>query len=193
MLLSDQILEMMTTDDPAEKLTLARIEAVLPQGMTIAEFGEQLWRPAVRDAALKLAVLSVLERRLNAILARPANAQTAAELDRTLRLARDVDTGVVLQSWWKRLDNIRRGLLVTQLATAVRNFETQVGRLRMDVLDLSLQRGLQQMAGVQPTASPAGAWRALTETSAQVTHGDRGHLEESVGAILRYQPILRDR
>jgi hypothetical protein len=47
------------------------------------------------------------------------------------------------QYWWRRVDNVRRGLLVSQLSTAVRNAATQTGRLVVDVADSAMQSALQ--------------------------------------------------
>jgi len=189
-LLSDQILDMMV----AGKLNLEAIERVLPQGMTVAEFGQDLWRPAISDAARRLQVLSVLERRINKLLVDGKVPESArAELDATLLLARIVDEGVVMQAWWRRFDNVRRGMLVTQLATAVRNFASQVGRLGMDVLDLGLQRAIQKAAGVKPSANPWEAIRAFSEVFAQIKPEEFRRLKGEVDQIFEAFPRQHDR
>jgi hypothetical protein len=76
-------------------------------------------------------------------------------------VATELDEAAKAQSWWVRADNIRRGLLVTQLATAVRNFETQVGRLGLDVLQRGLDSGLQQLFRGQATTHPADGFAAV--------------------------------
>jgi len=43
---------------------------------------------------------------------------------------------------WKRIDNIRRGLLVSQLSTAARNAISQSGRIGLDVIDESIEIAL---------------------------------------------------
>ena len=48
--------------------------------------------------------------------------------------------------FFRRLDNIRRGLMVTQLATAVRNFESQVTRGGLNVMQKGLDSGMQNLA-----------------------------------------------
>lgn len=47
--------------------------------------------------------------------------------------------------FWRRLENIRRGLLVTQMATAMRNFETQAGNLTINALEDSLDAAAKWM------------------------------------------------
>ena len=46
---------------------------------------------------------------------------------------------------WRRLENVRRGLLVTQVATAARNFETQVANLVMTGMESAMEAGLQKV------------------------------------------------
>ena len=55
--------------------------------------------------------------------------------------------------FWRRLDNIRRGAMVTQLATAVRNFESQVTRGGLNVMQKGLDRGMQNIVkAINPNA-----------------------------------------
>ncbi len=52
------------------------------------------------------------------------------------------------QAWnppWKRLENVRRGLLVTQVATAMRNFETQAANLTLHALEDTFEAGIQSL------------------------------------------------
>ncbi len=46
-----------------------------------------------------------------------------------------------------------RGMLVTQLATHIRNFEVQVGRVGLDVLSRGMEIGIQRMFNVKGTAT----------------------------------------
>jgi hypothetical protein len=52
----------------------------------------------------------------------------------------------------KRLDNIRRGLLVTRIATAVRNYASQTARITVDSLQNVLDFGMQQ--AIKPFVKP---------------------------------------
>lgn len=52
----------------------------------------------------------------------------------------------------KRLDNIRRGLLVTRLATSVRNYTSQTSRIGLDSLQNVVDFGLQQ--AIKPLVDP---------------------------------------
>ena len=64
-------------------------------------------------------------------------------------------------SAWQRSSNIWRGILVTQLATAVRNLETQTGRLGIDVIDQGIQAGMQKIFGKEVTADPMASLSTL--------------------------------
>ena len=53
---------------------------------------------------------------------------------------------------FKRLDNIRRGLLVTRIATAVRNYASQTARITIDSLQNIIDFGMQQL--IKPFVKP---------------------------------------
>ena len=55
-------------------------------------------------------------------------------------------------SVFKRLDNIRRGLLVTRIATAVRNYASQTARITIDSLQNLIDFGMQQL--IKPFVKP---------------------------------------
>ena len=61
----------------------------------------------------------------------------------------------------KRLDNIRRGLLVVQMATAMRNLETQVGRVVLDGFVDILDLGLRKASVPQKVAGKIAEWRGI--------------------------------
>ena len=57
-----------------------------------------------------------------------------------------------LFSIFKKLDNIRRGLLVTRIATAVRNYASQTARITIDSLQNLIDFGMQQL--IKPFVKP---------------------------------------
>ena len=57
-----------------------------------------------------------------------------------------------LFSIFKKLDNIRRGLLVTRIATAVRNYASQTARITIDSLQNIIDFGMQQ--AIKPFVKP---------------------------------------
>lgn len=152
-ILSDQILEELKEG----RLQLPAMQRALEaHNLSLADFGEQLFRPAIKNAAQRLQMLSVLQRRLNDLANQAGTREEAKALtdmaEQAELLRRETDESLTALSWWRRADNIRRGLLVTQFATAVRNAETQVGRVGLDVLD----QAVQKVFGGQ-----ADPWKAL--------------------------------
>ena len=139
-LISDQVTELLASG----KIPLPELDATLKKhGVTFVDLANDLFRPAVRDAAQRLNSLSVIQKRINDLIRQ--NPEAGKELDSLLDTAAELDETVRAMGWWKRADNIRRGMLVTQLATAVRNAETQAGRVGIDVMESALDAGLQSI------------------------------------------------
>ncbi|MEK7112552.1 MAG: hypothetical protein AAB875_04440, partial [Patescibacteria group bacterium] len=183
MLISDQILDAIRDGT----LRIEDMAKVLDsRGMTFSDFGTQMFRPAITDAARRLGALGQLQRRLNELEIEltgaapgrpggkpgepdPAKLKTIGDI---LDAARVLDpkgdkvrnrTMAAAMAYWRRADNVRRGLLVTQLATSVRNFTSQVGRLGLDVMDQGLQGGLQRAFGKEVTQHPADSMKAMMD------------------------------
>ena len=157
-ILSDQILEELKEGRLQLPVMQRALEA---HNLSLADFGEQLFRPAIKNAAQRLQMLSVLQRRLNDLANQAGTREEAKALtdmaEQAELLRRETDESLKAMSWWRRADNIRRGLLVTQFATAVRNAETQVGRVGLDVLDQAVQKAFGGQ-GADP-------WKALETLS----------------------------
>ena len=92
------------------------------------------------DAGRTLQSLSVIQRQLNRMAKVPGASKEFQEM--VLKESDLLDTA---GGFWRRLDNIRRGLMVTQLATAVRNFESQVTRGGLNVMQKGLDFGMQNL------------------------------------------------
>ena len=92
------------------------------------------------DAGRTLQSLSVIQRQLNRMAKVPGASKEFKEM--VLKESDLLDTA---GGFWRRLDNIRRGLMVTQLATAVRNFESQVTRGGLNVMQKGLDFGMQNL------------------------------------------------
>ena len=194
--LSDQIVQMIregqVRDETLEAVTRAN-------GLTLLQFGEGLYRLGIGEAARRMQALSALQRSLNRLAGREHGEAAKGLLALADQVARireeeaDTESADHALSWWRRADNVRRGLLVTQLATAVRNYETQVGRMGLDVLDQALQR---VFGGTQ--ADPWAALRALTDSLSQVrpTRGGaqaRRASQGQIDAVLEAFPRQWDR
>lgn len=109
-------------------------------GMPVEDFTKYYFRQSISKYAKGLGEWGAVVRRLM-----KDNPEAQKALDDISRAAADIDAMASAQNWWRRVDNIRRGLLVTQLATAMRNAETQVGRVGIDVFEQALDAGLQRM------------------------------------------------
>lgn len=73
-----------------------------------------------------------------------AYSQLAKRYKEMLDPTSSFDTGTGTLGFLKRLDNIRKGLLVTRLSTSVRNYVSQTARVGLDVLQSGLDLALQQ-------------------------------------------------
>jgi hypothetical protein len=157
-LISDQIMDLLGEG----RLRLPDLDTTLKaHGVSWVDMANGLFRPGVRDAARRLGYLGNLQKRIGALLAEGGEA-AKAEAGQLLDFATTIDETAKAQSWWRRADNIRRGLLVTQLSTAVRNFETQVGRVGLDVLQQGLDAGLQRVfTPSNATVHPADGFATL--------------------------------
>jgi len=209
-LLSDQILDAIRDGT----LRIEDMASVLDRrGMTFAEFGASLFRPAITDAARRMGALGQLQRRLNELErelgvragqpprpGKPGAPGEAERLEKIKTIGDILDAAKVIDpragktlSWWRRADNIRRGMLVTQLATSVRNFTTQVGRLGLDVLEQGLEGALQRAFGKEVTTHPADSMRALMEVFSQFRPANHRVVRQRVDAILEGLPREQER
>ena len=81
-----------------------------------------------------------------------AYSQLAKYYKNQLDPAASFDTGAGIYGTLKRLDNIRRGLMVTRLSTAVRNYISQGTRIGLDALQSGLDYVLQ--SAIKPFVDP---------------------------------------
>jgi hypothetical protein len=123
-------------------------EITAKYGMTPQEFASAMKEQA-SSWGRKLGELGLEAQRLGMKV--PELGEALAELEKINRTPGAWDS---LQNYYKSFDRIRRGLLVTQLSTSVRNFETQLGRVGLDVFEKGLDSGLQKLLGKTQTVSP---------------------------------------
>ena len=179
-LISDQVMELLATN----RLTTDEIGTILKKHeLNVTDFAD-LWRVNIKKAAQDMQTLSAVEQRLNAL-----RGDVGAEAG-FAQLAEEAGLGADSQAlgFWRRADNVRRGLMVSQLATAVRNFETQAGRVGLDVLQQGMDTGLRRMSGFPETRSAADALDPLLRifTSPRTT-------KKEVDYILNAFPKEQDR
>jgi hypothetical protein len=136
-LISDQVMELLQT----KRLTTEEIGAILTKNNLTPDDFADLWRTNIRKAAQDMQALSAIEQRLKALNKQPGAEGELAVLQEAAGMGANERT----LNWWQRVDNVRRGLLVTQLATAARNFETQMGRIGFDTLQQGLDAGLRRV------------------------------------------------
>jgi len=121
----------------------------------IAKYGmtPQEWAGLMREQASswgrKLGELGLEAQRLGKEM--PEIGEALAELEQIAKMPSAWDK---IQTGWKNLDRVRRGLLVTQLSTATRNAWTQAGRVTMDVPEKAMDYYLAKLFGLQPKGSP---------------------------------------
>ena len=136
--ISDQIFELLQTD----RITGDQFRDILKKNnLTSIDFA-QVYRAEVRDAARLLAQLSVASKKYNKLLNKFDGVE--GEILETLIDTPVDEFGTGLAKKLRELDNIRRGLLVSQFATTARNVTAQVGRVGMDTLTKALDNTLQQ-------------------------------------------------
>ena len=151
-LVKDQVMELLQTNrigGPEFKDTLKR------HGVTIDEFSN-MWGVDTTKAARELNLLSQLRAKTKQLY---GNA-TPEELEILRQTGMDYEAQA--KGFWTRLNNVWRGSLTSQLSTAIRNFETQVGRVGLDVLQKGLDAGLQRLIpGAPRNAHPADGFSAV--------------------------------
>lgn len=153
LLVSDQITQLLET----EKLPVQELAGTLQRhNLSITEFANEIFRPSIKDAARRLQALSVLQRRVNRLMV-----SAPEEAKRLREFASEVDQMAATKSLWKSPVQIWRTLLVSQPATAARNFVVGVGRIGLDTIEQGLNAGFQKVTGKPVTASPLEPLRAL--------------------------------
>ena len=145
-LVKDQVMELLQTNrigGDEFKNTLKR------HGVTVDEFSN-MWGVDTTKAARELNLLSQLRAKAKQLY----GMATPEELEILRQSGMDYEAQA--KGFWTRLNNVWRGSLTSQLATAVRNFETQVGRVGIDVMQKGLDAALQRLVPNAPrNAHPA--------------------------------------
>ena len=120
----------------------------------ISKYGmtPQEWAGIMREQASswgrKLGELGLEAKRLGKDI--PEIGEAMAELEKIARMPSVWDR---VQNGWKNIDRIRRGLLVTQLSTAMRNGFSQAGRVGMDIPEQAMNHYLQRLFGMEAKGS----------------------------------------
>ncbi len=129
-LAADQIADLVATD----KLSLPQIQRVLTEAkVTPIEFANSLFLPGTANATTRLEKLGAFSQRVGGLLKKLPEEDHRAWKD-FAETSRTIDEWQFARSYYQRGTNLWRGLLVSQPATAIRNLETQLGRLPLDAL-----------------------------------------------------------
>ena len=157
--------------DPAEMANFFRV-SVSESGRTL-----NLLSQAVRRMAKDSTYPPALRAELDSIAGR-------------MELGRKVDPDYWMQVWGKA-ENFRRGMLVGQVATTMRNISTQAGRLTIGMIDDALQGALR---GTNATESLTGVWNSISANmgALPVIRKMNGG-QKLVDDILAGQPITKER
>ena len=147
------------------------------------------------DAGRTLQSLSVIQRQLNKLAKSPG-------ADKEFRKSIIVESDLIdtQMGFFRRLDNIRRGLMVTQLATAVRNFESQVTRGGLNVMQKGLDAGMQNLAKkinpnlqIKQFADPLESLKGMGNIFRQFTPSAFKQVKNETDKILSSFPREQDR
>jgi len=155
------------------QLDTSDIDPILRQfNIGLPELADDLLRSFSR-AGRELQVASSVKRFLTEKAAADPEAALALE-----RLGGIADKASPIARFARGLDDFRRGLVTTQLATAVRNAASQSGRITLDAFD----------QGLEAIVSGQGPREAGRRVSTIAGAGMREALEESTRFLGRLQP-----
>ncbi|MGI0034328.1 MAG: hypothetical protein ACRD98_00470 [Nitrososphaera sp.] len=118
---------------------------------------------SMRQSAQSMAQMSKVSRDLGLRIRQLPKAQQDA-----LTAAGVIDDTTQLLPWWRRADNILKGLMVSQLSTAMRNAETVVARLGMDTMTAALDAGIARTLRKTPTVHPMDGLETFMNTLSAV-------------------------
>lgn len=130
-------------------------------GMNTKEFA-QFYMETYSQAGRQLQQLSALRKRLNKVFADEPEALAMFN-----KMADSAPKKFSLGQLWWQVENYRRGLLVTQVGTAMRNNFSQAGRVTIGAIDKAFESGIKELAeGGSPLASLKAAYDSTTEAMA---------------------------
>ncbi len=169
------------------RVPLGDLQPVLEKhGLSLTDFAQDVLLPKASDAGRTLQQYSEFTQTLRRAA---GNVPGAAEALRAMEAA-GKDAGASALPWWRRLDNIRRGLLVSQFATAMRNAGTQVGRVGLDVMQGALDAGLQRLTGTAGKTDPLGAFETVLNLFSKT---GRNQTDTILRAFPKQQDVLFSR
>tara|TARA_Y100000310_G_scaffold269913_1_gene283426 strand:- start:851 stop:3562 length:2712 start_codon:yes stop_codon:yes gene_type:complete len=177
------------------KIANAEIDAILSRnGIDFIDLANRIYRPGMSDAGRILNLQSQLSKNVNKLTLRRIGALEAkgtpaalAELELLKDISSSFKSGAAgrFQYWWRRADNARRGLMVGQTATAVRNFISQGVRVSLEAIVNSFEAGYAKALGVKTERGVLDGFQVLSRLASR-----NKKLTET---ILKNQPTLYDK
>ncbi len=190
--ISDQIYDVMTTPRLIQETNFNQL---LKKHKLTAEELMNFFRSGARTSAQNLNRLSQLSKAYGKFL---KDGKVSQKLVDELN-AQGIDTNDLLANVGKRLDGVRKAMMVGRWSTAMRNFISQVGRVGIDVLYQGFQYGAdtlwQKLSGKTLTraANPVTAMQGFLNIFRQINPSRFKQVKKDVEKILASMPKEQDR
>ena len=191
--ISHQIYDVMTTP---RIMKIIRDEKLLQKHKVSTEEIMNLFRSTIRESAQDLNRMSQLAKAYGKFL---DDGKASKSLRKELE-NQGIDSELLLTDTFKRLDNIRRGMMVGRWATAARNFVSQVGRQGINVLNDAVRFGGEQLwtkltgRRLQNVpADPIRTFQGFVDIFRQINPRRFIKVKKDVTNILSAFPKLKDR
>jgi len=149
------------------------------------------------DAGRTLQSLSVIQSKINKL----NNVPNSERSYNSVLSSSGADEFVPTTGRWSRSDNIRKGALTGQVATAIRNFETAIGATGMHVLskglDVALRSAYRTMSGgkmpAKSLSNPLTAFEGFISIFRQINPKNYKLVKQQTDNILSSFPKEQDR
>jgi len=199
--ISQQMYDVMTSQSVMMQKGSKSIQAILKKnGLTETDLADYFVSGA-RTSAQNLQQLSVLARNYGKFL---GDGKITKDLAKSMKNS-GLDSDILLNTAFRRLDGVRRASMVGRWSTAMRNFVSQQARVGMNVLYEGMQYGAdklwQKLSGktLQRQVNPLTAMEGFLNTwrSANILNfkknSVRARLKKDTENILKFYPKENDR
>lgn len=190
--ISDQIYDIMTTP---RIIAQTDFNKLLNKHKVSAEEVMNFFREGAKKSGQNLQRLSQLSKAYGKFL---KDGNVSERLIDELN-AHGVDTNDLLHGTFKRLDGVRKAMMVGRWSTAMRNFISQTGRVGIDVLYQGFQYGAdtlwQKLSGktLQRSANPVTSMQGFLNIFRQINPIRHKKVKTDVNKILASMPKEYDR
>ena len=152
---------------------------------------DEFFKVTVRDSAIIMNLMSQMAKKIAKDGSIPPSIrrqlqEVSDQFDKTGKITNPQK----VMNGWRKLENFRRGFLVSQLGTAARNFISQAGRLSISFVDDMLQGAIRGTTGRE---SLKNVWDSATsDLRAFRLLNPFGKDRKAFNAILDGQPLTKD-